>query len=118
MKIYLAGPMRGWAQFNFPTFHRVAAELRKRGHIVISPAEMDMDMDKLDVSTATAETEPPHDLAHYMKRDLAAVCECDAVATLPGWEKSAGARLEVHVARVCGIPILHADTLEPNRRYV
>lgn len=46
-----------------------------------------------------------------MKFDLPAVLDSDAVAVLPGWERSTGARLEVHVARVCGIPVVWADTL-------
>lgn len=38
----------------------------------------------------------------------------DAVVVMPGWEASQGARLEVHVARECGIPVVELDALINN----
>lgn len=37
---YLAGPMTGLPDLNFPTFHARAAELRALGHEVVNPAEL------------------------------------------------------------------------------
>ena len=34
--IYVAGPMRGIAEFNFPLFHKVSVALRKLKHTVLS----------------------------------------------------------------------------------
>jgi len=105
---YLAGPMRGIPEYNFPSFFAAATSLRTRGIEVWSPAENDVHQDSFDPAKDT-----PHPMLHYMKRDLPAVLNADFVAVLPGWETSQGATLEVNVARACGIPVLLADTLEP-----
>ena len=38
-KLYLAGPMRGYPEDNYPHFNEMAAELRKLGYAVFNPAE-------------------------------------------------------------------------------
>lgn len=98
--VYLAGPMTGYPEYNFPAFRAVAAELRAAGHEVWSPAEQDEELDGFNPATDKAES-----FVHYMRRDLPAVMGAAAVWVLPGWEKSKGAQLEVHVARECGIPV-------------
>jgi len=108
MKLYLAGPMRGIPLFNFPAFSEATQNLRALGHEVWSPAEHDVTKDGFNPST-----DQPRGMAHYMERDLPEVCRADAVAVLPGWRDSVGARLEVTVAQACGIPILNAWTLAP-----
>lgn len=100
MKLYLAGPMTGLPEFNFPAFRERAAALRAQGHEVLNPAELD------DGDTSQA-------WDYYMRRDLALLLECEAVAVLPRWQRSRGASLEVHVARTLGMPVLDAHTLEP-----
>lgn len=103
---YLAGPMRGIHEYNFPAFYAAAAALRKHGLDVWSPAENDVNQDGFDPAKDTA-----HPMRHYMKRDLPAVLNADMVCVLPGWEKSQGAQLEVHVARACGIPVYNAHDM-------
>ena len=108
MKIYLAGPMRGYPEFNFPAFHAAAARLRALGHEVWSPAENDVTEDGFN-----PKTDEPLSMSHYMARDLPAVCRSEAIALLPGWRDSTGAGIEVYVGRKCGKLILCAETLEP-----
>lgn len=79
-RIYLSGPMSGLPGLNFPTFHSMTASLRAGGHTVTSPAEINP-----EGGTWT----------DCMRRDIAALMDCDTLATLPGWEHSKGARLEV-----------------------
>ena len=106
MRLYLAGPMSGLPDFNFPAFIDAARKLREQGHDVFNPAEEDIKRDGFD-----PRHDEPKPFIHYMRHDLPAVLSCDGVATLPGWESSKGARLEVHVARECGLKIFDAATM-------
>lgn len=42
----------------------------------------------------------------YLRGDLAALLDCDAILMLPGWEHSHGARLELAVAAAVGLRVL------------
>lgn len=109
-RVYLAGPMRGLPEFNFPAFHAAAADIRARGIDVWSPAENDVE-GGFDPETGNG----LKTLREYMLVDIPAVLESDAVVVLPGWQKSQGARLEVHVAQECAIPVLRYPDLQPAR---
>jgi hypothetical protein len=106
--IYLAGPMTGYKEWNFPTFHAAAKHLRDRGHYVLNPAEMDIGIGFDPTSTEL----PVTDLAIMFRRDVMAVLMAEAVAVLEGWEKSSGATLEVGIARKIGTPVLWAHDLD------
>lgn len=43
-----------------------------------------------------------------MRNDLKALLDCDALALLDGWQQSAGAHLEMHVAHRVGMEIVIA----------
>lgn len=106
MRIYLAGPMRGYPEYNFPAFDDHARRLRNAGYTVWSPADHDRGQG------FDEKTDEAGELKDYMKVDLVEVLCSDAVAVLDGWTESQGARLEVHVARECGIPVYFAEDLE------
>ena len=91
MRIYIAGPMTGIKDMNFPAFHAAAAELRALGHEVVNPAELNPD--------------PGTPWAQCMRVDIAQLVTCDAVVLLPGWEKSKGALIERDLARRLGMPV-------------
>lgn len=84
MRIYISGPMSGLQDLNFPAFHAAAAELRARRYEVVNPAEINPDS--------------LMSWAQCMRADIKALCDCDALALLPGWERSKGAHLELHLA--------------------
>lgn len=91
MKLYIAGPMTGISDYNYPQFHAVAAKLRDAGFEVECPAENDL--------------EPGLDWHVYLRHAIKRLLDCDAVATLPAWERSKGARLEVMIAERLGMPV-------------
>ncbi len=91
--IYISGPMTGLPEFNYPAFHDAARRWRDAGWIVLSPAELDVqEAEELSWS-------------EYLRRDLRLLLDCDAIAMLPGWERSKGASLERHVAAALGLVI-------------
>lgn len=99
-KIYLAGPMRGIPEFNFPAFHKVAAKLRAEGYEVFSPAE------KGEEIVLSANPNLQHDTdfrRDVFKADAIAICDSDIIALMPGWESSSGARAEWALALTVGL---------------
>lgn len=90
-RVYLAGPMTGYVDWNFPAFNAAAASLRANGAEVVNPAEHGI------VEGA--------EWADYLRFDIAKIAICESIALLPGWSKSRGAVLEVYVARALGMPL-------------
>lgn len=89
--------MTGLPEFNFPAFHAAAALLRAQGYDVVNPAEIN----------AAGGLE----YHEYLRADIKALCDCDTIAMLPGWEDSSGAHLEVHVAHRLGMKVMAIDAL-------
>lgn len=113
--IYLAGPMQGYPQFNFPAFAQAAAYLRGFGHRVFSPAERDLSRygDKISVGNATgdvkqAEKDHGFSLRSALADDTEFICmEADTIALLPGWEHSKGAFAEWALSKALGHDIIY-----------
>ena len=110
-KLYVAGPMRGYPDFNFPAFHAAAAALRAKGHIVFNPAEHDEESGFNPLEQPLSEL----DLEGAFRWDIAAVLQVNAVVVLPNWEDSEGTMLEVSTARHIGTPVLAYGTMKPVR---
>lgn len=115
-KIYLAGPMRGLPLFNYPAFTKGAAMLREKGYFVFNPAEADTKRtgkNAGDLSKSGDEAEAAangFNLRAALGEDLAFICqEADAIALLPGWENSKGARAEKATAEALGLEVLYID---------
>ena len=118
MKIYIAGPMTGYDQWNFPAFFKLEESLLKLGYRVVNPAHNDGPTLELALESAGEPERPNNSWNWYMKRDLPHLLECDAICVLPNWQKSKGASLEVQVANAIGVPVyvLENDKLVPRVR--
>jgi hypothetical protein len=115
---YLAGPMRGIEDYNFPEFRKQTAWLRGLGWTVFSPAERDEQDPDIDHETDVAGWTGSRGLDYFMAHDLKAVCEMDAVICLPGWEASQGARLETVTAVEVGHPVFVIARTASDHRYL
>jgi hypothetical protein len=90
-RVYLSGPMTGIPDNNFPAFREWAARLRADGYDVVSPAEI----------------EEAGSWEMCLRKDMRELPTCDAIALMPGWERSKGAHLELHVAHRLGMEVMH-----------
>jgi hypothetical protein len=116
---YLAGPMTGIPQFNFPLFESEAKRLRAMGMDIISPHEQD------SPAVQEAAWASPDGALHsghiagetwgdILARDVKLVAdEVCGILVLPDWNRSRGARLETFVAYLCNKPIKYAETFGP-----
>ncbi len=43
--------------------------------------------------------------AEYLKKDIGELVECDRLVSIPGFEKSAGAMLEINIALALGVVV-------------
>ncbi len=97
-RIYIAGPMTGLPECNYPAFHAAAQQLRQQGHHVENPAES---------------TQPPcgGTWLGWMRQAIVQLVSCDEICLLPGWEHSRGARVEFQLACGLGLRISHLQPL-------
>lgn len=90
-RTYIAGPMSGLKELNYPAFHAMALRLRSQGHHVENPAE---------------NPGPPcGSWEAYMRMAVAQLITCDTVVLLPGWGASRGANIEHQLAFDLGMRI-------------
>lgn len=87
MKIYIAGKITGDPYYK-AKFARAAADIADAGHTPINPAMQPEGMSNAD----------------YMRISFAQLDSADAVAFLPDWEDSRGARIEHLLVEYTGKP--------------
>jgi hypothetical protein len=101
--VYVAGPMRGLPEFNFPAFDKERNKLIEQGFNVISPA----DIDRKSGSPVDGDVTKVTDQNPYIIRDFFSIfflASCNptgqnGLLLLEGWEKSTGAAAEFFLAR-------------------
>lgn len=88
--IYIAGPMTGHEDLNYPAFNQAEQELTGAGHRVLNPARQDLG--------------PEASWLDYMRLAVRDVSRADGVCLLPGWSESRGANVEYDLATGLGLP--------------
>jgi hypothetical protein len=91
MKLYISGPMTGYADFNKPAFFAAEKQLRAAGHEVVNP-----------VNNGIPDDAP---WESHLKADIKELMDCDGVAFLPNSQESRGARLEMAIAKALNMPV-------------
>ena len=92
-RVYLAGPMTGLPELNFPAFTQEAERLRDEGLQVLNPADHGI------VDGA--------DWADYLRHDITGLASCERIHLLRGWTKSKGACLEMTIAKALGMTVTY-----------
>lgn len=109
MRVYIAGPMRGLPDWNFPAFDAAEERWRAAGHIAFSPAQVDRALKYgPDQNTEVCDIH----LRHVINLDVACIMVADAIALLPGWENSCGTTVELALAQFLGLPVYDAVSME------
>ena len=106
-RIFIAGSMRGYENYNFKKFDHIEELLRQLGFDVVNPAR---------ISRKFKESEVNSDIAVYNKMvDMQQDAErtCNTILLLDGWQWSEGVKLEVRTASELGMQfLLESDIAE------
>lgn len=109
--LYVAGPMTGIEEFNYPAFRTASAALEHAGYTAKCPTSLGGVPD----TTGLTGNETPEQIGFDPRNAFSIYTrvitrEADAVAALPGWENSRGATAEVGLAVAIGLPVIDAIT--------
>jgi nucleoside 2-deoxyribosyltransferase len=99
--IYIAGPMSGYPEFNYPAFDMAEKVLRKVGFDVFNPATNDANVKKMGEAYANGDSvgvNKVRDFREVYLWDITKVIEADGIYMLMGWQFSPGAIGEHSVA--------------------
>lgn len=103
--VYLAGPMRGHPEFNYPAFNSLEAWIIVHGMPVGSnsgrPAEVFNPASNFNGDTT-------REFSEYMRADIPMLAKCQGIVLLPGWQDSEGARLEVEIGKALALDFFEA----------
>lgn len=93
-KCYIAGKIGDLPEFEYKAnFERAKKEVTLLGYVPVSPVDL------------------PHQhgrtWSDYMREDIKALMDCEALFALKNWRNSTGARIEVETATSIGIHVIH-----------
>lgn len=94
---YIAGPMTGIPEYNFPAFDAALECLGKEGIKCVSPHQID--------HGETTETRRHLPYQTYLRAGFKLLLDCGGIILLKGWTHSRGTRHELHIARALHFPV-------------
>lgn len=93
MKIYISGKISGMESLAPELFYHAEKHLQLKGFEPVNPMAICHEHDKSWHS--------------YMKRDIQALCDCEAIYMLHNWTESKGAIIEHSLALLLGMKIFY-----------
>lgn len=111
MRVYISGPISGYDLTERKiAFSRAVTKLNEDGHYCINPLEVkpcaDMSCDSGQFARRQLGV---HAWTCYMRHDIVAMMQCDAIAMLPGWMESKGAMIEYNLALELGFTVIYLN---------
>lgn len=91
--LYLSGPITGLPDLGVSAFNEAHLKLAEAGYKVLDPTHIG---DPLGVDADKS-------WEWWMRRAMSMMLEAHGIATLDGWSRSKGARLEVYVGNTVGL---------------
>lgn len=115
VRIYIAGPMTGIPSYNIEAFREAADRFRLLGWTPLIPHDLNSIVWRRHFGR---DFDPTRDVCEYgdpilnemVAEDLKQLCSAHAIALLPGWEKSRGARAEALIANNLKMHFFDAQT--------
>jgi len=106
--VYVAGPMRGYKEFNRAGFTEARQLLRALGYVTICPHEEE-EKAGFDFDNKMYEEDGLYsdNVFDTIRRDVDYILKCDSIYMLNGWEDSLGAKAEHAVARWAGLNVYY-----------
>jgi hypothetical protein len=95
LKIYISGPISGMEDGNRRAFEMASMQLDICGYESVSPHRNGLPIDA--------------EWTDHMRADIRMLLHCDALAMLPGWERSKGAKIEHGLALSLGMEVRALD---------
>jgi hypothetical protein len=98
---YIAGPMSGIKEYNYPAFQKALEDFTSFGVHVLSP-HAPFANDKEEVHESRT-------YEWYIRTSLRMLLRADGIVLLPGWTQSKGARREADIAMDLKYPVWFYD---------
>lgn len=96
---YISGPITNNPSYR-KQFNEAAKHLESQRQIVLNPVKLGLMLELEQGAPSWTD---------YMKLDITALIQCDAIYMLKGWESSKGATLEHHIAKELGLKITYQE---------